>query len=58
MVMTVDPDVTAAAYMNDVQQEMNEVLAHQTYSYLQAASDYGYNAQMLYAYSGRRGFSV
>jgi len=26
---------------------MNEVLAHQTYSYLQAASDYGYNAQML-----------
>jgi len=52
MVMTVDPDVTAAAYMNDVQQEMNEVLAHQTYSYLQAASDYGYNAQMLYAYQG------
>ena len=52
MVMTVDPVATAVAYMDDVQQEMNDVLAHQTYSYLQAASDYGYNAQMLYAYQG------
>ena len=52
MVMTIDPAATAAAYLAGVQQEMNEVLAHQAYSYLQAASDYGYHAEMLYAYQG------
>lgn len=46
------PADSASAYLRGVQQEMTDVLAHQTYPYLQASSDYGYNAQMLYAYQG------
>lgn len=43
---------TTADYLQYVQQEMSEVLEHQAYSYLQVASEYNYNAQLLYAYQG------
>ncbi|MBQ8507154.1 MAG: amino acid adenylation domain-containing protein [Clostridia bacterium] len=52
MAMNLDPTAKAGSYMAAVQQEMNDVLAHQAYPYLQAASDYAYNSQMLYAYQG------
>ena len=52
LAVQIDSGITADAYMASVQQEMNDVLAHQAYPYLQASSDYGYNAQMLYAYQG------
>lgn len=44
--------IKAQDYLQAVQQEMNEVLDHQAYPYLRASSDYGYNAQLLYAYQG------
>ncbi|MBE5782599.1 MAG: amino acid adenylation domain-containing protein [Clostridiales bacterium] len=50
--LKMNPDDTASACLHSVQQEMTDVLSHQAYSYLQAASDYGYNSQMLYAYQG------
>ncbi len=52
MAMCIDPVIAADAYIAAVQQEMNDVLENQVYSYMQAASDYNYNSQMLYAYQG------
>ncbi len=52
MALYIHSDDTAKTYLLGVQHEMNEVLSHQSYSYLMAASDYGYNAQLLYAYQG------
>ncbi|MBQ8015549.1 MAG: amino acid adenylation domain-containing protein [Clostridia bacterium] len=47
-----DSALTAENYLKAIQQEMNGVLDNQAYPYLQAASDYGYSSQMLYAYQG------
>lgn len=47
-----DPLNTATDYLQYVQREMSDVLTHQAYSYLQAASEYNYHAQLLYAYQG------
>jgi len=52
MAMRMEPSAAAGAYLSAVQQEMNDVLQNQAYSYMQAASDYNYNSQMLYAYQG------
>lgn len=47
-----DSSMSADDYLKAVQQEMNEVMDNQAYPYLQAASDYGYSSQLLYAYQG------
>ena len=52
IILKTDSVIKAGDYLKYVQQELNDVLAHQSYSYLQAASEYNYNAQMLYAYQG------
>lgn len=50
IVLKQDAMNTASDYLWYVQREMSDVLKHQAYSYLQAASEYNYNAQLLYAY--------
>ncbi len=52
MVLKTDPDMTAEKFLKYVHQETVDVLEHQAYSYLRASSDWGYDAQLLYAYQG------
>ncbi len=44
--------MTAENYLSHVQAEMNGVMENLSYTYMQASSDYGFNAQLLFAYQG------
>ena len=45
-------ELSAKDYLKEVHHEFREVLAHTSYSYMQASSDYNFNTQVLYAFQG------
>lgn len=46
------PELTSGGYLANVQTEMTGVLENLAYPYMQASSEYNFNAQLLYAYQG------
>jgi amino acid adenylation domain-containing protein len=48
----INPEAGAARFISDVSDRMFETIENQIYPYMQASSDFGYNAQIIFAYQG------
>ncbi|MDR0951797.1 MAG: amino acid adenylation domain-containing protein [Oscillospiraceae bacterium] len=51
-VIDIAPELGAAAYICAVSDRMFETIDNQIYPYMQAASDFGYSSQVMFAYQG------
>lgn len=48
----IPPDITSSDYLRKVREDMTQTFNHAQYPYMRIVSEYGFNAEILYAYQG------
>lgn len=52
VLLEIPSDITASDYLKKAREDMTQTFNHAQYPYMRIASEYGYNAEILYAFQG------